>query len=135
MENDLTNNPFLKESKLPYFAPDFTKIQNKHFKPALVEAMKQQSDAVNAIVKNTQKTTFDNTILALEKSGEMLDRVNNVFKSLTAAHTNDTLKKVETEIAPLAAKHYDEIYLNDKLFAKVKDIYTNRGNLNLDAES
>jgi peptidyl-dipeptidase Dcp len=135
MENDLTNNPFLKESTLPYFAPDFTKIQNKHFKPALIEAMKQQSDAVKIIIENKEKTTFDNTILALEKSGEMLDRVNNVFKSLTAAHTNDTLKKVETEIAPLAAKHYDEIYLNDKLFAKVKDIYTNRGNLNLDAES
>lgn len=135
MENDLANNPFLKESTLPYYAPDFAKIQNKHFKPALVEGMKQQSEAVNIIIENDEKTTFDNTILALEKSGEMLDRVNNVFNSLTAANTNDTLKKVESEIAPLKAKHYDEIYLNEKLFIKVNDIYTNRDSLNLDAES
>lgn len=135
MENDLANNPFLKESTLPYFAPDFTKIKNKHFKPALLEAMRQQSDSVNDIVKNSEKATFDNTILALEKSGKMLDRVNNVFNSLTAANTNDTLKIVQTEIAPLAAKHYDEIYLNDGLFTKVKEIYSNRESLNLDAES
>lgn len=135
MENDLANNPFLKESTLPYFVPDFTKIKNKHFKPALLEAMRQQSDSVNDIVKNSEKATFDNTILALEKSGKMLDRVNNVFNSLTAANTNDTLKIVQTEIAPLAAKHYDEIYLNDGLFTKVKEIYSNRESLNLDAES
>ena len=135
MENDLSYNPFLKESTLPYYAPDFTRIKNKHFKPALLEAMKQQSDSVNDIVKNKEESTFDNTILALEKSGKMLDRVNNVFNSLTAASTNDTLKKVQSEIAPLAAKHYDEIYLNEALFVKVKGIYTNRKNLNLDAES
>ena len=135
MENDLTNNPFLKESTLPYFAPDFTKIKNDHFKPALVEGMKQQSDAINLIINNAEPTTFDNTILAMEKSGELLDRVNNVFNALTAANTNDTLKTVQSEIAPLAAKHYDEIYLNDALFTKVKEIYSNRENLNLDAES
>lgn len=135
MENELSNNPFLKESVLPYAAPDFTKIKNKHFKPALIEAMKQQSDAIKAIVENAEKPTFDNTILTLEKSKEMLDRVNNVFNGLTAANTNDTLKKVQTEIAPLSAKHFDEIYLNDGLFSKVKDIYSNRENLNLDEES
>ncbi len=135
MENDLTNNPFLKESTLPYNAPDFTKIKNEHFKPALTEGMKQQSDAINLIINNAEPTTFDNTILALEKSGELLDRVNNVFNALTAANTNDTLKAVQSEIAPLAAKHYDEIYLNDALFTKVKEIYSNRENLNLDAES
>ncbi|MGV8946671.1 MAG: M3 family metallopeptidase [Lutibacter sp.] len=135
MENDLTNNPFLKESTLPYNAPDFTKIRNEHFKPALTEGMKQQSDAINLIINNAEPTTFDNTILALEKSGELLDRVNNVFNALTAANTNDTLKAVQSEIAPLAAKHYDEIYLNDALFTKVKEIYSNRENLNLDAES
>lgn len=135
MENDLTNNPFLKESTLPYNAPDFTKIRNEHFKPALTEGMKQQSDVINLIINNAEPTTFDNTILALEKSGELLDRVNNVFNALTAANTNDTLKAVQSEIAPLAAKHYDEIYLNDALFTKVKEIYSNRENLNLDAES
>jgi len=135
MENDLTNNPFLKESTLPFFAPDFTKIKNKHFRPALLEAMKRQADSVNDIVINTEKATFDNTILALEKSSKMLDGVNNVFNSLTASNTNDTLKKVQAEISPLAAKHYDDIYLNEALFSKVKDVYTNRENLKLDAES
>jgi len=135
MNNDLKGNPFLKESTLPYHAPDFTKIKNKDFKPALLEAMKQQSEAIKKIVKNSKQPTFDNTILALEKSKEMLDRVSNVFNSLTAANTNDTLKKVQTEISPLEAKHFDEIYLNNKLFSKVKAIYDTRNNLKLDGES
>jgi peptidyl-dipeptidase Dcp len=135
MQNDLIKNPFLKESSLPYFAPDFTKIKNKDFKPALLEAMKQQNNAITEIVENSDKPTFENTILALEKSREMLDRVSNVFNALTAANTNDTLKKVQTEIAPLEAQHFDEIYLNNLLFSKVKAIYDNRNNLKLDAES
>jgi peptidyl-dipeptidase Dcp len=134
MQND-ENNPFFKESALPYSAPDFTKIKNKHFKPALLEAMKQQSNAINKIVENSEKPTFDNTILALEKSKVMLDRVENVFNALTGANTNDTLKKVQTEISPIEAKHFDEIYLNNKLFSKVKNIYDNSKNLKLDAES
>ncbi len=135
MQNDLTNNPFLKASALPFHAPDFNKIKNKDFKPAILEGMKRQTNAVDNIAKNTDKPTFDNTILALEKSKVLLDRVYNVFNALTSANTNDTLKKVQSEIAPLDAKHYDEIYLNDKLFNKVKTIYNNRNNLNLDAES
>jgi len=135
MQNIANNNPFLKESPLPYHAPDFTKIKNKHFKPALLEGMKQQSNAIKKIVENSEKPTFENTILALEKSKEMLDRVNNVFNALTAANTNDTLKKVQSEVAPLKAKHFDEIYLNNQLFSKVDQIYSNRNHLNLDAES
>ncbi len=135
MESDLSNNPFLNESILPYAAPDFTKIKNKHFKPALIEAMRQQSEAIKVIVENVEKPTFENTILSLEKSNEMLDRVNNVFNALTAANTNDTLKNIQTEIAPLAAKHFDEIYLNNTLFTKVKTVYSNREKFNLDAES
>ncbi len=135
MQNDISNNPFLKESTLPYHAPDFTKIKNNDFKPALLEGMKLQNIAIDKIVENSEKPTFDNTILALEKSKEMLDRVGNVFNSLTGANTNDTLKKVQAEIAPLEAKHYDEIYLNSNLFSKVKTIYDSRENLNLDAES
>jgi len=135
MENNLSNNPFLKESTLPYFIPDFTNIKNKHFKPAYVEAIRQQTVAVNSIVKNRGEATFQNTILALEKSKEMLDRVNNVFNALTAANTNDSLKKVQSEIAPLLAKHFDKIYLNDTLFSKVKSIYAKRNKLKLDSES
>ncbi len=135
MENNLSNNPFLKESTLPYFIPDFTNIKNKHFMPAYVEAIRQQSIAVNSIVKNKEDATFQNTILALEKSKEMLDRVNNVFNALTAANTNDSLKKVQSKIAPLLAKHFDKIYLNDTLFSKVKSIYAKRNKLKLDSES
>jgi len=135
MENNLSNNPFLKESTLPYSIPDFTNIKNEHFKPAYIEALRQQTVAVNSIIKNKEDATFQNTILALEKSKEMLDRVNNVFNALTAANTNDLLKKVQSEIAPLLAKHFDEIYLNDTLFSKVKSIYAKRNKLKLDSES
>jgi len=134
MENDLTNNPFLKESTLPYHAPDFTKIKNKDFKPAILEGMKRQIEKVNKIANNKAIPTFDNTILALEKSEKLLDRVYQVFNVLTSADTNDSLKKLQSDIAPLDAEHYDEIYLNDKLFKKVKVIYTERQNLKLDAE-
>lgn len=135
MENNLNNNPFLKESTLPYSIPDFTNIKNEHFKPAYIEAMRQQTVAVNSIIKNEEEATFQNTILALEKSKEMLDRVNNVFNALTAANTNDSLKKVQSETAPLLAKHFDKIYLNDTLFLKVKSIYAKRNKLKLDLES
>lgn len=135
MHNNLSNNPFLKESSLPYHAPDFTKIKNKDFKPAILEGMKRQNKAISNIINNTAKPTFENTILAIEKSSKLLDRVYGLFNALTSADTNDTLKKVQSEIAPLDAKHYDEIYLNDKLFKKVKAIYTERKNLKLDQES
>jgi len=135
MDNNFAKNPFSKASTLPFHAPDFSRIKNKDFKPALLEGMKRQSKAINAIVNNTEKPTFKNTILALEQSKQLLDRVDNVFNALTAADTNDTLKKVQAEIAPLSAKHYDEIFLNNKLFSKVKSLYNNRENLKLDAES
>ncbi|MGV6846562.1 MAG: M3 family metallopeptidase [Lutibacter sp.] len=135
MKNNWSENPFSKPSSLPYSAPDFTKIRNKDFMPALKQGMKEQNDAVNAIVSNKEKPTFNNTILGLEKSRALLDWVNNVFNALTAANTNDTLKKVQSDYAPLEAKHFDNIYLNKQLFAKVKAIYNDIENLKLDAES
>lgn len=135
MENDLTNNPFLTESTLPYHTPDFTKIKNKHFQPAFIEAMRLQLINVDSIVKNNDKPTFENTILALEKSGEMLDRVNNVFNALTGADTNDSLKKVEVFIAPFQAKQHDSIYLNSQLFAKVQTLYNQKDSLKLEPEA
>ena len=135
MNDNLTNNPFIEESTLPFYAPDFTVIKNKHFKPAILEGMRQQSEAISEIVSSEEPATFENTILALETSGEMLDRVNFVFDALTSANTNDTLKAVQVEIAPLAAKHSDEIYLNKGLFVKVKEIYQTKDSLDLDPES
>jgi len=130
-----TENPLLKESSLPYFAPDFNAIKNEHFKPALLKGISEQQDAIKAIVATKEAATFENTILALEKSGELLDRVQNVFFALTGAHTNDDLQAIQEEMAPKFSELNDGIFLNDELFARVKEIYTNRASLDLDAES
>ena len=135
MKNTLTENPFFEDSTLPYSAPDFSKIKNEHFKPALLEGMKQQSEAVQSIVTNQAKPTFENTILALEKSGKLFDRVNNIFNALSAANTNDEIKAVESELSPLFSKHSDEIFLNAKLFDRVKAVYSERMKSGLDPES
>tara|TARA_R110002050_G_scaffold56512_4_gene127195 strand:- start:2431 stop:4554 length:2124 start_codon:yes stop_codon:yes gene_type:complete len=130
-----THNPLLVESKLPYFAPDFTNITNAHFKPALEQGISEQEKAINNIANNTESATFENTVLALEKSGLLLERVQNVFYGLTGAHTNDTLQVVQEEMAPKFSELQDALYLNDKLFQKVKALYTKKETLGLDAES
>lgn len=134
-ENEKSKNPLLTKSTLPYGAPDFTKIKNEHFQPALEVAMKEQEEAVKRIVENKEIPTFENTILALEKSGKRLNEVSSIFYPLTSAHTNSELKKVQTEIAPKRASHRDRIYLNSTLFQKIKKVYEQREKLNLDAES
>lgn len=130
-----TENPLLVISKLPYYAPDFDKITNEHFKPALEKGIEEQKAAIEKIASSTDPATFDNTILALEKSNELLERVGNVFFSLTGAHTNDTLQAVQEEMAPKFAELQDAIYLNEALFKRVKALYTTKSTLGLDAES
>ncbi|MEO6681886.1 MAG: dipeptidyl carboxypeptidase II, partial [Ginsengibacter sp.] len=132
---DLTNNPLLVESTLPYFTPDFSTIQNAHFKPAILEGIRQQKEAVEKIALDKEEATFENTIVALEKSNELLQRVLAPFYALTGAHTNDTLQAVQEEIAPLLAEKEDFIYLNDALFARVKELFNKKESLNLDPES
>ncbi|SNQ44685.1 M3 family metallopeptidase [Cellulophaga lytica] len=130
-----TENPLLVASKLPYGAPDFTLIKNEHFKPALKQGIAAQKAAVEKIVNNTEAATFDNTILELEKSGTLLQSVQNVFYGLTGAHTNDDLQAVQEEMAPKFSELQDGIYLNDKLFKRVKELYVKRDSLVLDPES
>lgn len=132
---DFASNPFSKESTLPFQAPDFTKIKDADFQPALEEGIKEQLDEVNKIADNTEAPTFENTFVALEKSGALLRRVNGVFNLLTGANTNPTLQKVSEAIAPKLAANQDAIYLNTKLFKRVETIYNQRASLNLDAES
>lgn len=132
---DIENNPLITESTLPYYAPDFTQIRNKHFEPALLEGIRRQEAAVKEIADQDAEPTFDNTILALEKSGATLDRVSNVFYALTGAHTNDSIKAVQEVIAPKMSALRDNIYLNDALFARVKTLYNKIDSLDLDAES
>ena len=131
----LSDNPLLVESTLPYFAPDFSKIKDEHFKPALEEGMRLQNEAIQAIVESSDAPTFENTVVALEKSGATLSSVNAVFNALAAANTNETLQDLEEEMAPKLSEHFDAIYLNDKLFNRIETLYNKRDQLKLDAES
>ncbi len=120
------SNPFFVESALPYQAPRFDLIRNAHYQPALEEGMRQQLAEIDAIAKQTQPPTFDNTIVAMERSGALLNRASKAFFGVVAANTNDTLQKVQEIIAPKIAAHNDAIYLNDQLFQRVKSIYDRR---------
>lgn len=128
-------NPLLVKSKLPYGAPDFTKIKNEHFLPAILKGMELQNEAIQKIVENTATPTFDNTILALEESSKTLDNVRAIFGALASAHTNDVIKENQKELAPKFSKHNDEILLNTKLFERIKAVYEQLPTLNLDEES
>lgn len=130
-----TDNPFLKESKLPYQVADFNKIKDSDFEPALEEGMRIELEEIEKIANDPAAATFDNTIVAMEKSGQMLARVQHVFGLLTGANTNPELQKVQEETAPKEAAHQDAIYLNAKLFKRIEAIYQERTTLKLDAES
>jgi len=128
-------NPFFAASTLPYQAPPFDKITDADFQPAIEEGMKQQLAEVERIAEQTEPPTFDNTIVAFERTGALLTRVSKVFSALAQANTNDTLQKVQKEESPQLAAHRDAIFLNPKLFARFKTIYDQRESLGLDAES
>jgi len=128
-------NPLLQPSTLPFQAPAFDKLSNAHFLPAMEEGIKQQLAEVAAIADNPAAPTFANTIEAMERTGQLLERATNVFSNLTSSNTNPDLQKVEREIAPKLAAANDEIFLNAKLFQRVKAIYVNRAALPLNAES
>ena len=129
------SNPFFAPSALPFQAPPFDKIKDEDFQPAIEAGIAQQQAEIQAIANNPDAPTFDNTIVALEKSGQLLTRVSEVFDGVTGANTNDTLQKVRTIEAPKLAAHQDFIYLNTKLFARVAAIYKQRDTLKLDPES
>lgn len=125
-------NPFAKQSTLLYQAPPFDKIHDYDYKPALEEGMRQQIAEIHEIATNPAPTTFDNTIVAMERSGELLTRTSKVFFAVVQANTDDTLQNILSEEAPKLAAHSDAIYLNEKLFRRVKTIYDRRDNLHLD---
>ncbi len=129
------DNPFLVESTLPYHAPPFDKIKDEHFVPAIEAGMREQLKEVDAIAASSEKPTFDNTIVALERTGRLLDRAERTFSNLNAADTNPTRQKIETEIAPKLSAHNDAIHLNGKLFARIQELYSDRDSLGLDPES
>ena len=128
-------NPFFTPSNLPFQAPPFNKINDSDYKPAIEEGMKRQLDEINKIADNPALPTFENTLVALEKSGQLLTRVSLVFNAVTGANTDSLLQKVQEEEAPKLAAHSDAIFLNTKLFERVKSIYDKRSQLKLDHES
>ncbi|WP_228430065.1 M3 family metallopeptidase [Chryseobacterium binzhouense] len=127
----LSSNPLMKKSKLQYEAPEFDKIKDEHFKPAFEFGLKQHDAEILKIANNPEKPTFENTLVALEKSGEVLKRAVIVFSNLTSANTNPTLQALDEEYAPVFAAHSDKMYLNENLYQRIKSISEN----GLDSES
>lgn len=129
------DNPLLSESKLPYHMPPFDKIRDGDFVPAIETGMQKQLREIDQIANSPEKPTFDNTVVALERSGRDLDRAERIFSNLNAADTNSARQKIEIEIAPKLSAHRDAIRLNPKLFGRIEQLYVNREKLRLDPES
>jgi len=131
----MEQNPFFTESTLPFQYPPFDKIRDSDFKPAFERGMAEHLAEIEAIANQTEPPTFDNTMIPLEQSGRMLDRVSRVFFALVGADTNDAREAIRSEMAPKLSAHSDAILLNAKLFDRVKTLYDTRADLGLDAES
>ncbi len=132
--SDNTGNPLLAEYDTPFGVPPFDKIKDEHFAPAYDEALAQHAAEIDSIANNPEEPTFENTILALENSGQLLSRVSYVFSNLNSAHTNPTIQALDKELAPRLSAHRDNISLNEKLFARVQSVWENRESLDLTRE-
>jgi peptidyl-dipeptidase Dcp len=128
------SNPFAKPSTLPFETPDFARIKDSDYLPALLAGMAQQKREVTAIANQTATPSFDNTVVAMERSGLLLERANLAFNAVNGANTNDTLQATDTKTAPLFAAHNDFIYLDPKLFQRFKYLDDHKAELNLDPE-
>ena len=128
-------NPFYAPSTLPFDAPPFDKIKDEDYQPAIEAGMAEELSEIQAIADNPAPPTFENTLVAMEKAGRLLQRVRAAFGAVTGANTNPLLQKVRTEEAPKQAAHHDAIYLNAKLFARVAAVYQQRATFKLDGES
>jgi len=127
-------NPFFAESTLPLKFPPFDKIRDEHFAPAFDRGMADQIAEMETIADQADAATFENTVVAMEKTGQILDRATTVFFSLTGADTNPTREKLEADYAPKLSAHRDAIMLNAKLFARVESLYAKKDALGLDSE-
>ncbi len=133
-ESTAMENPFFKEWTTPYGVPPFDEIKVEHYVPAIKEGIKQHQSEIDAIVANNDEPTFENTILAFDKSGALLTKVSGVFGPLSSAVTNDEMQAVAREISPLKTNHWNNISMNAGLFKRIKAIYDKRDELNLDKE-
>jgi peptidyl-dipeptidase Dcp len=128
------SNPFARPSTLPLQYPAFDKIRNEDYAPAFAEGMRVQAAEIEAIADNKAAPTFENTIVAMERSGQLLNRVQNVFFNLVGCNTNEEMQKLDKELAPRLAAHSDAIRLNGKLYQRVKALYDKRDKLHLAVE-
>lgn len=129
-----SRNPFFSEYKNEYGIPPFEEIKTEHYLPAFKKGIKQQQFEYESIASDTTKPTFENTIVALEMSGELLKKVSAVFFNLYSAETNEALTSIANEISPLLSEHSDNLFLNEKIFKRIKDLYLNKENLSLNGE-
>lgn len=127
-------NPFFTEYATPFGVPPFEQIHASHYKPALLKGMEEQMAEIQAIINNQEEANFENTIAALDRSGALLTKVLYAFSGQSSVNTNDTIQALEQELYPLLSKHSDDINMNPELFARVKAVYDNREQLNLDKE-
>lgn len=123
-------NPLLS----PFDTAPFSKIKNEHFKPAFLQGMKDARAEIDAITSNTDAPTFENTIEALEFSGQQLDRISSVFFNLNSAETNEEIQKIAQEVSPLLSEFGNDITLNEELFKRIKSVYNQKDALNLSVE-
>ncbi len=129
------SNPFYAASTLPFGAPPFDKIKDSDYQPAIEAGMAQELAEIQGIADNPQPPTFDNTLVAMQKTGQLLSRTIAVFGSVVQANSDPTLLKIRADLAPKISAHNDAIVLNEKLFARVSALYKQRDTLKLDPES
>lgn len=127
-------NPLLTDFNTPFGAPPFDKIENKHYLPAFEQAIKEARQEIEAIIKNTEAPTFENTIEAMEHSGERLGTISSIFFNLNYAETNDEMQAIALQVSPMLTEYSNDISLNPELFARVKAVYDARETLNLNPE-
>jgi len=133
-ENEMGDNPFFSESTLPYGLPHFDLIEDGHYRAAFERGMAEQLEEIDAVASSSEPATFENTLVPIERSGRLLDRVARVFFSLSSADTNDEINAIRAEMAPKLAAHSDQILLNADLFARVESLYESRNDLGLSPE-
>ncbi|MBU2492931.1 MAG: M3 family metallopeptidase [Bacteroidetes bacterium] len=132
--DSVMDNPFFAEYNTPFSTPPFDKINEDHYLPAFIKGMEEQNKEIEIIINNPDEPTFENTIEAIEYSGNLLSKVSRVFNAMTESNTSEKLQNISKEISPKLSKHRDEINLNPKLFERVKSVYDKKDNLGLNTE-
>ena len=132
--NDSGANPFFSEYTTPYGVPPFDKIKITDYKPAFLKGIDEHNKEIDAIVNNKETPNFENTLARFDQSGELLEKVSIVFSEESSCNTNDQIQALQLELQPLLTKHYDDIYLNPKLFQRIKTVRESPDTAKLDKE-